>query len=146
MATSDRYIHYRSGYKHQLVEDYHIVTTIKPAEDITTDFITLDTQGNLTVKKGYAWDGVSGPVRDTDKNLRASLVHDSLYQLMRLRKISRKKYKDKADRLFQKHCREDGTPASLASLYYQALKKLGNPSTKPESIKSIKSAPEIKPA
>ena len=66
------YIRYKSDYKYQLAESYEISISIKPSHNITTDFITLDTQGNLVVKKGYAWDdpfpalggdGGLGPVR-----------------------------------------------------------------------------------
>jgi len=87
----DKLISYRSGYKYQLAEDFHIQTFIKPENKVNNQFISLDKKGNLVVKSGYAWDGVSGPVIDTSNNLRASLVHDALYQLMRKKKISAKK-------------------------------------------------------
>lgn len=138
---TDKYIKYRSGYKYQLAKDYHIKISIKPKDNIDTQFIALDTKGNLIVKSGYAWDGPSGPVIDTDYNLRASLVHDALYQLMRQRKISRKKHKDKADKLFRTLCKEDGVPSAIAQIYYQALKKLGNPATDPKNAKKVKRAP-----
>ena len=38
----------------------------------------------LEIKKGYAWDGASGPIINTQDTLVASLVHDVLYQAMRL--------------------------------------------------------------
>ncbi len=138
---TDKYIKYRSGYEYQLAEDYHITISIKPKEDIDTQFITLDTKGDLVVKSGYAWDGISGPVIDTDNNLRASLVHDALYQLIRQRKLSRKDHKDKADRLFKKMCKEDGVLSPIAHIYYEALKKLGNPATDPKNAKEVKRAP-----
>ena len=75
-------ISYRSGYKYQLAKNYVQQIKIKPAADITEpDFIKLTKDGTLTVKKGYAWDGPSGPVPDTKENLRASLVHDALYHM-----------------------------------------------------------------
>lgn len=49
-------------------------------------YITL-TNGNLTINIGYAWDGASGPVINTKNTLIASLVHDALYQAMRLNLI-----------------------------------------------------------
>lgn len=76
MAT-EGYILYRSDYKYQLADDYNINISIKPKTNIETKFIELDTDGNLTVKNGYAWDGPSGLVKDTDENMRASLVHDA---------------------------------------------------------------------
>lgn len=52
--------------------------------DAGWDYVILQ-EGTLTIKKGYRWDGPSTP-RDIKKmhNMRASLVHDSLYDLMRL--------------------------------------------------------------
>lgn len=37
----------------------------------------------ITIKKGYCWDGATGAV-DTKAFMRGSLVHDALYQLIRL--------------------------------------------------------------
>lgn len=138
---TNKYIEYRSGYKYQLVTDYRIQTPIKPNKDVDAHFITLSKKGLLTVKRGYAWDGTSGPVIDTHENLRASLVHDALYQLMRRRKISYKKYRDKADRLFMKICRQDGLSAFTARLYYEVLKRFGLSSADPKNVRRIKYAP-----
>ncbi|MDF5607407.1 hypothetical protein P3745_24975, partial [Vibrio parahaemolyticus] len=48
-----------------------------------SSYLSLSEQGLLTIKKGYSWDGVSGPATDTRNLILASLVHDELYQLMR---------------------------------------------------------------
>ena len=102
------FIKYRSGYKYQLAVEYTIKCGIKPKNPIVEPkFVKLSTDGTLTVVEGYAWDGPSGPVIYTWENLRASLVHDALYQLMRLRKLTIKDHKEKADRLFKKICIED---------------------------------------
>ena len=97
------FIKYRSDYKYQLASDYRIQIPIRPAADIDTEFIRLATDGELTVKKGYAWDGPSGPVIDTKKNLRAALVHDALYQLMRNAKLNKRTHRKSARRNFQRH-------------------------------------------
>lgn len=139
---SDPFIQYKAGYKYQLVSDYQISTKIKPANDVLTDYILLDTKGNLTVKKGYAWDGTSGPVIDTDENLRASLVHDAFYQLMRMRKLKSTEHKEASDKLFRNMCKIDGVPSPVAQLYYFALEKMGKPSTDPANAKTIYKAPQ----
>jgi len=59
------YIRYRSEYKYQLASDYRISISIRPRDDITTEFIQLETSGSLRVMNGYAWDGPSGPIIDT---------------------------------------------------------------------------------
>ena len=38
----------------------------------------------ILVEDGYAWDGASGPTVDTRGSFEAALVHDVLYQCMRL--------------------------------------------------------------
>lgn len=138
---ADAYIRYRSGYKYQLASDYAITISIKPEMDIATPFIRLDTKGNLTIVNGYAWDGPSGPVIDTRENLRASLVHDALYQLMRLRFLSAKRYKDLADKIFKKLCTIDGVSHPMAQAYYLGLKIGGKPSTDPKNERKIYRVP-----
>ena len=73
----------RNLYKYTLAADYHQPTALRPAAAILTKFITLDTTGVLTITKGYAWDGPSGPSIDTKTFMRGSMVHDALYQLIR---------------------------------------------------------------
>ena len=139
---SKPYIRYRSGYKYQLATRYSILINIKPKKDIKTEFIKLDAKGKLTIKRGYAWDGPSGPVVDTKENMRASLVHDALYQLMRHEELSTKAYKDKADKIFKKICIEDGVSKKTAAIYYYGLKIGGKPAADPKNKKDIHKAPE----
>ena len=111
------YIRYKGDYKYQLASEYRIKITILPVEDIATEFIDLGTDGELKVKKAYAWDGPSGPVIDTKLNLRASLVHDALYQLMRLEELNARTYRKTADKLFRNICKEDGVSSITANIY-----------------------------
>ena len=69
---------YRKGYKYQLYEDYEIITTIIPYGSVSNDYVAIDCTGLLTVFKGYAWDGPSGPTFDTKTFMRGSLVHDAI--------------------------------------------------------------------
>lgn len=147
-------IQYRAGYKYQLAETYTHVTMIYPSvvvpgavglevNEVKTDFIFLDHVSNLTIKAGYAWDGPSGPVRDTHRNLRASLIHDAFYQLMRLGKLPRDPYKALADTLFYTMCRADGVFGPLAWLYLQGLRRFGNPATDPGNARKVQYAPWV---
>ena len=138
-----KFIEYRSGYKHQLASDYSMKIEIKPKQNINDNgFIKLDKNGNLTVSKGYAWDGMSGPVRDTEENMRATLVHDALYQLMRHNYLDAKDHKEKADKLFKKICIEDGVSEFFAGVYYFVLEHEGKPYTEPRNKKKVRRAPK----
>ncbi|MEJ2766601.1 DUF1353 domain-containing protein [Photobacterium sp. MCCC 1A19761] len=106
------------------------------------NFLKLDSKGNLHIKRGYAWDGPSGPVVDTKENMRASLVHDALYQLMRNEFLDPDVYKDEADKIFEKICIEDGVLEEIAHVYYLGLKIGGRPSTDPKNKKVVHIAPE----
>lgn len=137
------FIKYRSDYKYQLASDYRIQIPIRPAADIDTEFIRLATDGELTVKKGYAWDGPSGPVIDTKKNLRAALVHDALYQLMRNAKLNKRTHRKSADEIFRDICKEDGISGFRANVYYKALRNHGESAASPENKKKVHRAPPL---
>ncbi len=136
------YIRYRSEYKYQLADDYKIEIPIQPSADIVTDFIELDREGELKVVKGYAWDGPSGPVIDTKENMRASLVHDALYQLMRHEKLNTRTHRKTADEIFRDLCKQDGVSSIRAGIYYKALRKFGKPAASPMNKKKVHRAPE----
>lgn len=138
----DEVIEYRTGYKYQLAMDYSIKTTIKPKKLVDDDFIKMTKDGWLTIIKGYAWDGPSGPVVDRTENMRASLVHDALYQLMRHKRLTAKEHKDKADLLFKKLCKQDGVPGPVAHAYYVGLQLGGKPNTDPANRKKLHVAPD----
>ena len=142
---TEGYILYKSDYKYQLVEDYKINISIKPDFDIKTEFIDLDTDGNLLIRKAYAWDGPSGPVIDTDENLRGALVHDALYQLMRMGLLHHdgcsKTYRKLADQEFQNICKEDGVSSFRAFIWYRGLRRFGKFAADPKNKKKILRAP-----
>ena len=132
---------YNDGYKYQLKRDYTQVIDIKPSSAIDSYFITLDPSGLLTIKKGYAWDGPSGPTIDTKNFMRGSLVHDALYQLMRENQLDKAIYRDIADRLLQKMCIEDGMSKLRAWWVYEAVKRFGDPSADPANDRPPTYAP-----
>ena len=140
--TTRRYIRYRTDYKYQLHEDYCMPVPILPNADIKTDFIELDIIGELRIKKGYAWDGPSGPVIDTAENMRASLVHDALYQLMRHAELSARTWRRAADQVFRDICKEDGVSGYRANVWYRVLRKYGKPAASPEGKKRVRRAPK----
>ncbi|GAF89000.1 unnamed protein product, partial [marine sediment metagenome] len=81
-------ISYRGGYKYQLAANYIVQIGIKPENNINTKFIVLSTEGMLSILRGYAWDGASGGYPDLKKIMRGSLIHDALYQLIRMKLLT----------------------------------------------------------
>ncbi len=143
---SGKQIQYRSGYKHQLAEDFCVWTDVKPDLRIRTKFITLDATGILEIRSGYSWDGASGPIADTPEVMRASLVHDALYELMRNGKLSVRDHRDAADRLFEKICVEDGVSELVAKIYYLGLLHGAAYYASPQAKRIVHEAPEEKKA
>ena len=68
-----------------------------------SDYLSLTEEGRLEVKRTYAWDGPSGPTIDTRNFMRGSLVHDALYQLIRLEVLPPESRK-RADQLLREIC------------------------------------------
>jgi hypothetical protein len=100
-------ITYRCGYKYQLSKDYHLSVDIYPLRLVATDWLELSVQGSLLIRKGYAWDGPTVAI-DTKTFMRASLVHDALYQLMREGFLLEERWRKTADETMYKICLEDG--------------------------------------
>lgn len=84
---------------------------------------TLD-KIKITIKKGYCWDGGSGPAIDNKPMIKASLLHDALYQIIREGKVS-KIWRKKADQLFRKELIENGTCKIRAYWCYLAVRLFG---------------------
>lgn len=135
-------ITYKLGYKYQLKEDYTIQLDIKPWNQIDTEFIKLSKTGSLTIKSGYAWDGPSGSTINTLNIMRGSLIHDALYQLMREKRLDKKRFRRKVDRLLRKICRKDGMTAIRAWLAYQSVKHSDKPCADPAKNKPLIMAPK----
>jgi hypothetical protein len=137
-------ISYKEGYKYQLFEEYQTDISVKPDEDISSsgDYVTLSKEGRIVLKRGYAWDGPSGPTIDTLNFMRGSLIHDALYQLMRERKLIKANHRDQADRLLQQMCKDDGMSSIRAWWVYQGVSKLGESYTDPNNINSVIKAPK----
>lgn len=109
-------------YKYVLFESYEEMTGILPKEDIHLHYLSLHTDGRLIIVEDYAWDGPSGPAIDTKNFMRGSLVHDALYQLMRLGALDAAVYRKQADELLQRICLEDGMSRLRAWWVYMGVR------------------------
>ncbi len=114
-------IKYKNGFKYQLFETYSVNVGIFPEKMIHCDYIRLTKSGLLIIRKGYAWDGPSGPTYDSTDSMRGSLVHDALYQLMRLGLLPESS-RAKADKILHDICTEDGMIPVRADLWEEAVK------------------------
>ena len=132
-------VRYKSGYKYQLAEGFYIRTAIRPPADIVEPFICLSRNGGLYLSAGYAWDGATG-CPDFKSVMRGSLVHDALYQLLRLKLIPEKE-RVTADLLLYDCCIEDGMWKPLAWSILQAVRVCGGPAADPANARPILVAP-----
>ncbi|RMH63088.1 MAG: DUF1353 domain-containing protein [Calditrichaeota bacterium] len=123
-------------YKYQLTQPYALTIDAIADEAIDTPFVRLSMEGKLYIAAGYAWDGPSGPTFDTDTFMRASLVHDALYQLMRLRKLPEDK-RAYADELLYRLCIEDNMNRFRAWYVYKAVRWFGASNARPEEEKPV---------
>lgn len=131
-------IKYSEGYEYMLEEDYSVQTQIKPPHFILTQFIRLDTDGRLSIIGGYCWDGPSGPTFDTKSSMRGSLIHDALYQLIRVGHL-REGDQKAADKELLAALLCDGMGRLRAQLWYAAVRAFGK--TAMDEGYSIKTAP-----
>lgn len=136
----DKHVYYKKGFKYQTVNDFKCQVEIYPSSDIVTDFICLSKDGFLFLKKGYAWDGPSGPTVDTKNFMRGSLVHDALYQLMRMELLPQSA-KEQADIELKKICKDDGMSSFRAFYVHKSVEHFGHGSTDPDNKKEIIKAP-----
>ena len=117
-------------YKYQLVQGYRVTIAVT-GKTIDTGYIALSPNGELTIRDRYAWDGPSGPTIDTRSFMRGSLVHDALYQLMRMGKLKHKDHRAYADDLLKQMCMEDGMWKIRTGWVHWGVKKFGEKFAKP---------------
>lgn len=129
---------YRAGYLYRLERDYqHGVPLLGDPPDWHGPYLALahliGTRGSiLTARAGYCWDGPSGPALDTVDFLRASLVHDCLYQLMRERVLPQGA-RPTADRLLREISIEDGMSRWRAWMDWIGVRLGAGPASHPRT-------------
>lgn len=118
-------IRYKAGYKYQLVEDYSFELPIEfPEIDYQGDFIWVAGR-TVTLWKGYASDGPSGPTIDTKNFMRAAWQHDGGYQLLRAGIYPadlHEKLRKALDMQLWSACIEDGMSRIRAAWVYSGVR------------------------
>lgn len=106
----------------RLDSDYVVSTGILPPYGMVVcrPFAKLSGNGELTVLKGYEWDGATGAI-DTSDFIRPSMIHD-IFCLFVEEKVLPVEYRKKADKLLRKLCLEDGMSKIRAAWVYAAVR------------------------
>jgi hypothetical protein len=123
----------RRKYKYNLEKDYTCKADIDVDQACDLGKLEITSDGQLTIRKGYAWDGPSGPTIDTKNFMRGSLVHDVLYQLIREQKINQNQRK-RADQILREICLECGMSGLRAWRIYCGVRLFGACSAKPDLL------------
>lgn len=87
-----------NGWKYRLYKDVTFATGIIPLLPFSHEFIRYEKNGNITLKRGYQWDGASGGCPDHPAIMRPSLLHDALCQMFAMGIIT-KPQREQADYL-----------------------------------------------
>ena len=128
-------------YLFELAQPFELQTAIRPGEAVLGNaFVTLAPEGVLRISAGYAWDGASGPIKQTPDVIRGSLVHDSLYQLMRDCGLP-STWRAAADDLLRELCIADGMPRWQAALVHAAVDRFGARYARPPKQRQVLVAP-----
>jgi len=126
----------RRKYKYNLHSDYEYSAAVEVKEPCDLGYIEITQDGKLFIRKGYAWDGPSGPTFDTKNFMRGSLVHDALYQLIRENKIEPDQ-RTRSDEILREICLEDGMSKIRAWWVFKGVNWFGKGAAKND----LKTAP-----
>lgn len=112
------------SFKYRIFETFSTYIGIIPPEEIKTAFSSLDMGGNLTIEKGFCWDGASGGF-DTDSIMRASCLHDALCSWMVKDLLPYDPYWQQANDLLREMSLEDGMSKFRAAYVFHVVKYHG---------------------
>ena len=123
----------RVSWKYVLEEDVYLTLPGKLfglTSTYTSPYLVVKAP-QLCIRSGYAWDGASGPTVDTTATMYPALVHDALYQLIRLGVLPVAR-REAVDKLFRQLLKKDGMTFFRRWYFYQAVRWFGASSARPE--------------
>lgn len=114
---------------HHLDEDWWIETGIKKNAFQLKSYdghlgSVLENSGRLICRKGYLWDGSSGPTKDGKPDPAASLFHDTCYEAFRSAQLH-PSLRGRVDAIYRDLLRERGMGALRAGWRYVGLRLFG---------------------
>lgn len=137
-------IRFQDGFKYQLTEDAVYPTAVRPPEDICTRFVCMNTKGELLLKAGFAWNGVSGPTIQRNSNRRGGAFHDGYYRLIRfglMNFMQREEARKLADDMLREIWLADGMWGWLVSAEIAMLRRFGDDAAKPSGEPTVMTSP-----
>lgn len=127
-------------YKYQLVKDVSVtVSWLRGRHIETANGLVSVNDGILSIKANYCWDGSSGLTRDSSSNMRGSLYHDVLYQMLR-DGLLKQSLRPKIDELFLAMLKADGM-SRLRLRYFGLIRRLGGLTSKRQDPPETLTAP-----
>ena len=109
------------GVKYRLLSQAIYNTGITDKSGSELNLVRLTANGVLIISPGYEWNGPN-VILDTDKAMRASLVHDALCELLAEGRL-KKEHVPRINDIFRDICKEDGMSSVRYNLYRWGLKK-----------------------
>ena len=114
----------RLNWKYRVTDEFFYPMDMPIDTPVNVNNWMILSPHGLTADCGYAWDGPSGPTIDTADSMRASLVHDMLYQLIRMGHLTRK-CRRRADREFRRILKADGMNFVRRWAWYFSVRLFG---------------------
>lgn len=129
------HIAYEEGYKYQLYADCLLMTPIRGFH-CQVPFAELHPDGSLILRKGFAWDGASGPTFDSKSSFRGSAGHDVLFDMLRRNLLPHDPCFHLANVFLREQCIRDGMWKWRANMWFRAVEKFGNAhaAVKPDKV------------
>lgn len=118
-------IKYRKGYKYSLWETYRVRLYFIRGVSFEHRLFKLTEDGMLTIYEDYPWDGASGPTIDTSNSMRGSLVHDALFEAMRLGLLSQDFF-HAANEEFRAILLEDEMSRLRSTIWFDGVEDFGS--------------------
>jgi hypothetical protein len=113
-------------YEYEVYEDDCYESGIVFGVDVDQSDFAISATGRITAKKGYMWDGCSGPTIERKQNHRAGLYHDILAEAMRMGLIPQS-FWTPANEMLGRICVEDGmSPWWAKNVYVRGVSLTNN--------------------
>ncbi len=111
-------------------------TDLRGFGEIKHRLFSLTNDGWLVIFEDYPWDGASGPTIDSKSSIRGSVVHDALYEMLRLGLLPHDPCFHLANLELRKILIEDGMWVWRANVWFRMVERFGSASAalRPENI------------